>query len=224
MKYMEALFTMSRWLVSSPGVRLSLIPFVLLGTLVMNQESFAQITPSLEESSVYDSDGLPHSSDESSYRIGPQDVLQISVWKDEILSREVVVRPDGFISFPLIGEVKAVDRPVGDLAKEMDERLSKFVSDPRISIVIAQVNSFKIFVIGKVNRPGEFQLGQYTDVMQALSLAGGLTPFAREGSIKVLRRVNGKQTTSEFDYSDVLKGKNLEQNIILQRGDIVMVP
>ncbi len=161
---------------------------------------------------------------ESNYQIGPQDVLQISVWKDEILSREVVVRPDGFITFPLIGEVRAEDRPVGEVAKEMDERLTQFVSDPRITVAVSQVNSFKIYVIGKVNKPGEFQLGQYTDVMQALSLAAGLTPFAREGSIKVLRRIQGDQTTFPFDYGDVLKGKNLEQNIVLKRGDIVMVP
>ncbi len=161
----------------------------------------------------------------STYLIGPQDILQISVWKDEILSREVTVRPDGFISFPLIGEVLAEGRTVGDLANEMDERLTKFVSDPRITIGVSAVNSFKIFVIGKVNKPGGFQIGQYTDVMQALSLAGGLTPFAREGSIKVLRRTKqGPQSTFPFDYGEVLKGKTLDQNIVLERGDVVMVP
>ena len=165
------------------------------------------------------------SSLESTYEIGPQDILHISVWKDEILSREVIVRPDGFISFPLIGEVLAEGRTVGSLAKEMDERLTKFVSDPRISIGVKEVNSFKIFVIGKVNSPGGFQIGQYTDVMQALSLAGGLTPFAREGSIKVLRRKKKEgQTTFPFDYGEVLKGHSLEQNIVLHRGDVVMVP
>jgi len=175
-------------------------------------------------SSSTDSSFAPSSGGET-YQVGPQDVLQISVWKDEILSREVIVRPDGFISFPLIGEVLAEGRPVGDLSKEMDERLTKFVSDPRITIAVSEVNSFKIFVIGKVNSPGGFQIGQYTDVMQALSLSGGLTPFAREGSIKVLRRSKqGDQTTFPFDYGEVLKGDNLEQNIVLQRGDVVMVP
>ncbi len=164
------------------------------------------------------------SPNESSYQIGPEDILQISVWKDEILSREVIVRPDGYITFPLIGEVSAEGRSVGSLAKEMDKRLTKFVSDPRITIGVSQVNSFKIFVIGKVNKPGGFQIGQYTDVMQALSLAGGMTPFAREGSVKILRRNKERQVTFPFDYSDVLKGENLEQNIVLQRGDIVMVP
>ena len=190
---------------------------VVLLCVASTHWSYAQSEPSFEG-------GSSSEPTESNYQIGPQDVLQISVWKDEILSREVVVRPDGFITFPLIGEVLAEDRPVGDVAKEMDERLTQFVSDPRITVAVSQVNSFKIYVIGKVNKPGEFQLGQYTDVMQALSLAAGLTPFAREGSIKVLRRIKGDQTTFPFDYGDVLKGKNLEQNIVLKRGDIVMVP
>lgn len=165
------------------------------------------------------------SSQETPYQIGPQDVLEISVWKDEILSRKVTVRPDGFITFPLIGEVLVEGRTVGDLAKEMDKRLTKFVADPRITISVSEVKSFRIFVIGKVDKPGGFQIGQYTDVMQALSLSGGLTPFAREGSIKVLRRgKQGDQTTFPFDYGEVLKGQNLEQNIVLQRGDVVMVP
>lgn len=180
--------------------------------------SHAQTFPSTEGPSLSSSQEVP-------YQIGPQDVLEISVWKDEILSRKVTVRPDGFITFPLIGEVLVEGRTVGELAKEMDERLTQFVSDPRITIAVSEVNSFRIFVIGKVDKAGGFQIGQYTDVMQALSLAGGLTPFAREGSIKVLRRgKQGDQTTFQFDYGEVLKGKNLEQNIVLQRGDVVMVP
>ncbi|MCA9464292.1 MAG: polysaccharide biosynthesis/export family protein [Nitrospira sp.] len=191
---------------------------VCLALVMSATWSDAQTSSSAEELSV-------SSSGENAYQIGPQDVLEISVWKDEILSRKVTVRPDGFITFPLIGEVLVEGRTVGALAKEMDERLTQFVSDPRITIAVSEVNSFRIFVIGKVNKPGGFQIGQYTDVMQALSLAGGLTPFAREGSMKVLRRgKQGDQTTFPFDYGEVLKGKNLEQNIVLQRGDVVMVP
>jgi polysaccharide biosynthesis/export protein len=191
---------------------------VLVSGMIEPREINAQIlSPSEEAPQV--------SSLESTYLMGPEDVLDISVWKDEILSREVVVRPDGFITFPLIGEVRAEGRTVGDLTKEMDERLTHFISDPRIAIAVSEVNSFKIFVIGKVDKAGGFKIGQYTDVMQALSLAGGLTPFAREGSIKVLRRgKNGDQSTFPFDYGEVLKGRNLEQNIVLQRGDVVMVP
>ena len=197
--------------------------FCVLGMLMLSMclsvgWSHAQIS-SLDK-------GIPvFFSEPGTYQIGPQDVLQIEVWKDEILSREVTVRPDGFITFPLIGEVLMEERTVGDVAKEMNERLTQFVSDPRITIAVSEVVSFKIFVIGKVDKAGGFQIGQYTDVMQALSLAGGLTPFASEGSIKVLRRgKQGRQTTFSFDYSEVLQGKNLAQNIVLQRGDVVMVP
>ena len=203
----------------SMRIRRPIHVLVVCLALVMSATwSDAQTSSSAEELSV-------SSSGEDGYQIGPQDVLEISVWKDEILSRKVTVRPDGFITFPLIGEVLVEGRTVGALAKEMDERLTQFVSDPRITIAVSEVNSFRIFVIGKVNKPGGFQIGQYTDVMQALSLAGGLTPFAREGSMKVLRRgKQGDQTTFPFDYGEVLKGKNLEQNIVLQRGDVVMVP
>lgn len=203
----------------SMRIRRPIHVLVVCLALVMSATwSDAQTSSSAEELSV-------SSSGEDAYQIGPQDVLEISVWKDEILSRKVTVRPDGFITFPLIGEVLVEGRTVGALAKEMDERLTQFVSDPRITIAVSEVNSFRIFVIGKVNKPGGFQIGQYTDVMQALSLAGGLTPFAREGSMKVLRRgKQGDQTTFPFDYGEVLKGKNLEQNIVLQRGDVVMVP
>lgn len=158
------------------------------------------------------------------YELGPEDVLSIDVWKDEILSREVSVRPDGRISFPLIGEIIAEGRPVTDLTKEINERLSKFVSDPRVTVAVSKVNSYKIYVIGKVKKAGEFLLGQNADVMQALSLAEGLTPFARESSIRILRRMGGQQKVHNFDYSEVLEGKNLAQNIILRRGDVVMVP
>lgn len=209
------------WRIFSARTRVALfvgLVMVAVSGVMIPGWSVAQTSSSTDSSSASSSEGVR-------YQIGPQDVLQISVWKDEILSREVIVRPDGFISFPLIGEVLAEGRPVDELSKEMDERLTKFVSDPRITIAVAEVNSFKIFVIGKVNTPGGFQIGQYTDVMQALSLSGGLTPFAREGSIKVLRRNHqGDQTTFPFDYGEVLKGKSLEQNIVLQRGDVVMVP
>ncbi len=192
--------------------------------LALSAEAQALADETQGQSSFGEEISSKFASEESSYQIGPEDVLRISVWKDEILSREVIVRPDGFITFPLVGEVRAEGHSVGSLAKEMDVRLTKFVSDPRVTIGVSQVNSFKIFVIGKVNNPGGFQIGQYTDVMQALSLAGGLTPFAREGSVKVLRRDREIQTTFPFDYSEVLQGESLEQNIVLQRGDIVMVP
>jgi len=158
------------------------------------------------------------------YRLGPEDVLQISVWKDESLTRETLVRPDGMISFPLIGEVQAEGKTAEELRKDIRERLSPFIPDPTVSVAVTKVNSYKIYVVGKVNRPGEYLVGHYSNVMQALSLAGGMTPYASENGIKVLRWEQGNQRTYSFRYGDVKKGNHLEQNILLQRGDVIVVP
>lgn len=158
------------------------------------------------------------------FTLGPEDVLHISVWKDESLTKEVVVRPDGYFSFPLVGDVRAEGRTVEEIKADIIKRLAKFVSNPPVSVAVTKVQSYKVYVIGKVNRPGEFMVGHVTDVIQALSLAGGLTPFAAENSIKVLRRSGDRQTVFDFAYGDVVKGKKLEQNILLQRWDVVMVP
>lgn len=158
------------------------------------------------------------------YRLGPEDVLMISVWKDEHLTREVVVRPDGMFSFPLVGDVSAEDHTVEEIRLDLVKRLTKYIPNPSVSVAVVKVLSYKIYVVGRVNKPGEYLIGHYTDVLQALSLAGGLTPFASENDIKVVRRVRGEQQAIPFRYGDVRKGKDLEQNIILQRGDTVMVP
>jgi polysaccharide export outer membrane protein len=160
----------------------------------------------------------------SDYRLGPEDVLQVSVWKDESLTREVLVRPDGMISFPLVGDIQADGRTVEELKKELVNRLAPFIPAPEISVAVLKVNSYKIYVIGKVNRPGEFLVGHATSVMQALSLAGGLTPYASENKIKVIRRGTDGEEVHPFRYGDIAKGLELEQNILLQRGDVVVVP
>jgi polysaccharide export outer membrane protein len=166
----------------------------------------------------------PATVSEKGFTLGPEDVLSISVWKDESLTKEVVIRPDGYFSFPLVGDVQAEGRTVEDIKVEIIKRLAKFVSNPPVSVAVMKVQSYKVYVIGKVNRPGEFMVGHLTDVMQALSLAGGLTPFAAENSIKVLRRSGDRQTVFDFAYGEVVKGKKLDQNIPLQRWDVVMVP
>lgn len=158
------------------------------------------------------------------YRLGPEDVLLVSVWKDEQLTREVVVRPDGMFSFPLVGDIHAEDRTVEDIRGDLVKRLTKYIPNPNVSVAVTKVVSYKVYVVGRVNKPGEYLIGHYTDVLQALSLAGGLTPFAAENDIKVMRRVRGEQHAIPFRYGDVRKGRDLEQNIILQRGDVVMVP
>ena len=159
-----------------------------------------------------------------SYRLGAEDVLLISVWRDEQLTREVVVRPDGMFSFPLVGDIQAEDRTVDEIRTDLVKRLTKYIPNPNVSAAVTKVLSYKIYVVGRVNKPGEYLIGHYTDVLQALSLAGGLTPFAAENDIKVIRRLKGQQKVFLFRYGDLRKGQDLEQNILLQRGDSVMVP
>ena len=158
------------------------------------------------------------------YRLGAEDVMLISVWKDEQLTREVVVRPDGMFSFPLVGDSQAQDRTVEEIRADLVKRLTKYIPNPNVSVSVTKVLSYKIYVVGRVNKPGEYLIGHYTDVLQALSLAGGLTPFAAENDIKVIRRVKGEKEIFPFRYGDMRKGYDLDQNILLQRGDVVMVP
>ncbi len=162
--------------------------------------------------------------EDKDYLIGPGDVLDISVWKDETLTRQVVVLPDGRISFPLIGEVIASGKTVAQLKKEIAEKLSAFVPDVTLLFEVKQVNSMLIYVIGRVNNPGRFLLNVNVDVLQALSIGGGLTPFAKRDKIKIFRKEGDKTQIFKFHYDDVVEGKNLEQNIILKRGDVVVVP
>jgi len=166
-----------------------------------------------------------HSADtETSYQVQPGDVLQVSVWKEEDLQREVVVRPDGGISFPLVGDVAAAGRNVEAIRGAISERLDKYIPDPVVTVAVSQIVGNKIYVEGKVNRPGEFVVTRHVDVLQALSMAGGMNVFAAQNDIKVLRRVDGRQVVFPFRYADVVNGENLSQNIVLQTGDIVLVP
>jgi polysaccharide export outer membrane protein len=158
------------------------------------------------------------------YLLGAEDVLAIAVWKDEHLTKDVVVRPDGFVSFPLVGEVQAAGRTVEEVRADIAKRLAKFIPNPNVSVAAIKVLSYRIYVLGRVNKPGEFMIGHTTDVLQALSLAGGLTPFASENDIRIIRRINGEQQVIPVPYGDLKRGKSLERNALLQRGDVVMVP
>jgi len=161
---------------------------------------------------------------DSGYKLAAEDVLRISVWKEEGLQHEVLVRPDGIISFPLVGTIQAGGKTAEAVRLEIMNKLVKFIPEPVVTVSIIKVSGNKIYVIGKVNRPGEFVVGRYIDVMQALALAGGVTPYASTSNIKVLRRNNGNQEVFKFKYNDVANGENLEQNIVLQAGDSVIVP
>jgi polysaccharide export outer membrane protein len=161
---------------------------------------------------------------EPGYQLSPEDILEVAVWREEHLTKQVVVRPDGAFSFPLVGEVQATGKTVEDLRLELADRLRKYMPDPVVSVAVLKVTGYKIYVIGKVNKPGEFVTGRFVDVLQALAMAGGVTPFAAENDIRILRRVEGKEYVRNFRYADVRKGRSLEQNIMLRSGDTVVVP
>ena len=158
------------------------------------------------------------------YIIQPGDILQVDVWKEKDLQRELMVQPDGVINLPLAGNIDASGKTIEQLQKEIATKLAKFVPDPVVTLSVKQSLGNKIYIVGKVLKPGDYVAYRNTDIMQALSMAGGLTPYAAENKIKILRRVNGKLIAIPFKYSRVEKGEDLEQNILLQGGDVVIVP
>jgi polysaccharide export outer membrane protein len=161
---------------------------------------------------------------DDAYRIGPEDMLEISVWKEDALKKEVLVRPDGDISFPLAGDLHAAGRTVAELREEIAKRIEKYIPEPVVSVLVVRVASNKIYVIGRVTKSGDYPSGRYVDVLQALAMAGGLTPFADEKDIRIIRRESGRDVVFPFDFRAVSRGEKLEQNIRLQGGDVVVVP
>jgi polysaccharide biosynthesis/export protein len=159
----------------------------------------------------------------AAYVIQPGDILTITVWKEDELKADVIVRPDGGVSFPLAGDMIAAGGTVEELRQKIDERLRKYI-DPVVTVAVKNPAGNRIYVVGKVSRPGEFSLGRPMDVMQALALAGGATPFAEVNDILILRRVEGRQVALRFRYSEAERGRDLASNILLQSGDTVVVP
>lgn len=158
------------------------------------------------------------------YLLQAGDLLLLDVWKEKELQSEVLVRPDGGISFPLAGDLQAAGRTVEDLRTDLESRLKHYIPDALVTVGIKTVSGNRVYVIGKVNHPGDYMMVRSTDVTQAIALAGGTTPFADTDGIKVLRRDNGRQQVYSYHYTDIEHGKHLEQNIVLQGGDTVVVP
>ena len=158
------------------------------------------------------------------YVIGPGDILDISLWKDEALTRQVTVLPDGKIHFPLIGELQAGGKTVAELKAELEEKLYRYAPGVELSLLVQQVNSMIVYVIGKVNNPGRFVMYSNVNALQALAMAGGVNPFAEERKIKIFRETAGGTKIFDFDYVDISKGKGLEQNIRMKKGDVILVP
>lgn len=160
----------------------------------------------------------------SEYKIIPGDVLQITVWKEEELNQEVLVLNDGTINFPLIGTIDAVGKTTAELQDTIKDKLSKLIPDASVTVAVKAALGHTVSVIGQVTKPGELVMGHDLTVMQALSQAGGLTPYADDGSIIILRRENGKETSIPFPYDDVIRGDDLDKDIVLRPGDVVVVP
>ena len=162
-------------------------------------------------------------STDPNYTIGPQDVLDINVWKEDQLTKTVPVRPDGKISLPLLNDIQAAGLTPTQLATQITESLKKYVTDPQVTVIVREINSQRVYLIGEVLRAGAYPLLPGMTVLQALSSAGGFTQFANTKKIYVLRTENGKQEKFPFNYKDALSAKS-DENIVLKAGDQIVVP
>ncbi|MDP6376432.1 MAG: polysaccharide biosynthesis/export family protein [Pseudomonadales bacterium] len=158
------------------------------------------------------------------YRISPEDVLEISVWKEPDLQRKVVVRPDGGLSFPLAGDMRAAGLTPIELEANITEKLREYIPEAVVTVSVVEIKGLRIYVTGKVRSPGQYVVGRYVDVLQALTMAGGLTTFADANDIRVIRREGDVEAVYQFDYNEVENGENLSQNIVLHTDDVVVVP
>ena len=166
----------------------------------------------------------PSVTPDADYKIGPQDILRIDVWKEPEISRSEPVRPDGKISLPLLNDVPAAGLTANQLSVVITEGLKKFITNPQVTVSVTEINSRRIYVTGEVARAGAFPLLPNMTVLQGLSTSGGFTQFARIKNIYVLRIEDGKQVKHPFNYKDVVNGKKPEENILLQPGDVIVVP
>jgi len=161
---------------------------------------------------------------DSTYKIGPQDVLRIDVWKEPDISRTIPVRPDGKISLPLLNDVQAAGLTSMELAGIIREGLTKYITSPQVTVTVSEINSRRVYCTGEVLKPGALSLLPNMTALQAISSCGGFTQFAKIKGIYILRVENGKQVQHPFNYKDVVKGKRPEDNIVLQPGDVIVVP
>lgn len=161
---------------------------------------------------------------DSSYVIGAQDVLDVDVWKEKELTRTVEVRPDGKISLPLLNDIEAAGLTPMQLAANITDGLKKYITDPQVTVIVTTINSQRVYILGEVTKPGAYPLLPGMNVLQALSSAGGFTMFANTKKIYVLRQQGGKQQKFPFNYKEVISGKDTSQNIVLHAGDQVVVP
>jgi polysaccharide export outer membrane protein len=188
----------------------------LVATMFYLPSVFAQSAPS--------GASIPAAATPPDYVIGPDDQLSVVFWHDKDMSADVIVRPDGRISLPLLNDVQAAGLTPDQLRERVTEQAKRFVEDPNATIVVRQINSRKVFITGQVEKPGPYSLMAPTTVLQLIAMAGGLKEYADGQKIKVFRTENGMPVNYSFNYKWVMEGKNLRQNILLKPGDTVVVP
>jgi polysaccharide biosynthesis/export protein len=168
--------------------------------------------------------GAAFAATDAAYVIGLDDVLGVLFWREQEMSGDVTVRPDGMITLPLLRDIKAAGFTPGELADHIQEAAREYLKDPSVTVVVRQMNSRQVFITGEVARPGVYPLTSTLTVMQLIAIAGGLTEFARSKGISVMRLEAGQTRTFKFHYNDVAQGKKREQNLVLRPGDTVVVP
>ena len=210
-------------------------PRIRVAILALSLLTIASAAAFAEEAARLPANG-PSSPDLGQYRIGPEDLLQISVWKNEAMSRNVPVRPDGKISLPLLNDVQAAGLTALELRDVLTQKLADYMPNPEVSVIVSEVRSFKVSVVGEVNRPARYELKSWTTVLDALALAGGFTPFAARSRIVILRPEGNTVKRIPFNYNKVTSSRESlldriinpggegQENFYLQNGDIVLVP
>ena len=158
------------------------------------------------------------------YTLQPGDQIDVSVWREEDLQKNILIRPDGKVSFPLVGEIVAVDRTPAQIQAEITQKLLVYIPEAVVTVTVTGIEGNRIYLIGQVQAPGALVMNPRINILQALSQAGGGTPFASLNDIIVVRGSGADQRTIKFRYDDVARGRNLEQNILLEAGDVIIVP
>jgi polysaccharide export outer membrane protein len=201
-----------------------IVVLLLFATLTGSLGAQAATTGAAQPANV-PADATPSKAHDDSFVIGNDDVLMVSVWNEPNITRSVPVRSDGRISLPLAGEVQAAGRTPLKLEEDITAKLKSYIAEPEVTVIVQQINSQKFNILGMVNRPGSYSIANSATVLEAIALAGGFRDFAKQTKIYVLRQNrDGSQTRLPFNYKDVVKGKNSEQNVKLQPRDTIFVP
>ena len=180
--------------------------------------------PSVKTLAHHEQSNPPISKEDATYVIGPGDVLSVDVWKEEDLSKQVSVRLDGKISLPLVNDVQAAGLTATELRTQLTEKYKDFVDVPQVAVTVLESRSKRIYLLGKVTKPGEYPMQKNMTVVQAISLAGGLAEWADSSDVKLIRKIDGVEQTFLVDYDAIVSGEDLGQNVLLQPDDTIFVP